>query len=153
MNFIVNVGASLVGALLFWLATKYLRPALHQLLWRGTQIAGDWDFFDADPTTGTKPVGVVHLKQHAAAVTAEAVRHIHRDGSPTHRKFVYSGRFAGRDLVLTFFAPDRPDYIRGALVLHLDDSASTFAGKTMYYNEEEGTVTPYPIWYRRRSAG
>jgi hypothetical protein len=149
MDFVTNVGASIVGAVLFWLVTKYLQPGLHQLLWRGAQVAGSWDFFDADPVGRAKPVGKLQLRQRAGIVWGTAVRHTSRDGEATHREFKYVGEFGGREMVLTFHAPDRPDYIRGALVLHLNNAGSVFSGSTTYYNDQEHTVVTYPIWYSR----
>ena len=149
MEFVINVGASIAGALLFWLVTTYLQPALHQLLWRGAQVAGSWDFYDSDPASGAKPVGKLTLTQRAGKVWGKAVRHTGRDGVVTHREFNYTGEFGGREMVLTFYAPDRPDYIRGALVLHLNNAASGFLGRTTYYNEQQQAVVTYPIWYVR----
>lgn len=149
MSFVINVAASIVGAVLFWIVTTFLQPALHQLLWRGAQVAGSWDFYDADPASGSKPVGKLQLKQRAGKVWGTAVRHTGRDGGVTHREFNYTGEFGGREMVLTFYAPDRPDYIRGALILHLNNAGSLFSGSTTYYNDQEHAVVTHPIWYSR----
>ena len=152
MSFLVNVLASVAGAVIFWVVTRYLQPALHQLLWNGTQVAGRWDFWDADPSLGGKPVGSVVLQQRARVITGVATRHTNRTGTPTSREYRYAGQLSARELIMTFHASDRPDYIRGALVLHLDNSGRVLSGKTVYYDEEAATVTPHPIWYTRESA-
>ncbi len=152
MAFLSEIASELVASgialVLAWVATRYLRPWLWELTWRGTKVSGKWLSYDDDPA-GAKPVGDATIDQRGSRVTMHLVRHTNRNGEPTHREFRYQGRFSARNMTLLFEASDRPDFILGAIVVHLDNAAKQFCGSAVYHDETKATVVSMPFWLHR----
>lgn len=142
MAFLENIVTSALGSSVFSVV-KHLPGLSHAVV----DLSGQWDMYDEEPSQA-KPVGQATIRNSwMRVVRMNSLRTTERSGESTRRSYESKGTLRARDLILIFEAVDRPEFIRGSLVLHLDNNATTLYGRTVYFDETIKDIHSLPIWF------
>ena len=105
----------------------YLRrvPKLDGTKWRKQKTSPDDQF-----------ITVLKVSQRGSRIVALG----ERTELNHSRIYRYRGEIRGGDIVLTWEDEDAPDYMFGAMVLHLSTDRQRLSGSSTYYNDRKGKV-------------
>lgn len=145
-NLALNVAASAVYALLVFLAVTFLTPLARGHLQRAPKLHGTRWVRRAEDGGVDKIQTVLRVKQWGSRILAVAER-----SEPTgERRYRYVGDVRGGTLVLSWEDDNAPEFMRGAMVLHLSRNLQQLAGASVYYSEKRAkVVTTYRVYDRR----
>lgn len=138
-DFWTGVGASLAAALIGYLIVTVALPMFMRFLRRGPKIYGKWtthDALDKDAAVA----GEATIIQVGKRVYIKVKRIRKRGGADMKqsREFKYRGVFESGN-VSAVYKDKSAQYATGAIVLHLVPADKKMIGKTMYYEDGDGS--------------
>lgn len=141
-TFLLGIGASVIGQLLWSAGTQLFRGRSYQ----SVAVAGMWEFMDEPDGT---PVGEAQITQLGARITAKVIRRISRNGNPVRREFIYKGTIYANQLLLSFNERSGGHLIAGNLVLSLSGNLQILQGYTTYFDLDQSSVVSHEIHFVR----
>ena len=148
VGILTGVISSAIIFLFSVLLNKFVIPRIYGVVQRVPDISGRWEYYDSE-AEDARPVGDAEVKQRGTHVEVRIARMVGRDGSPSPRTFISSGKFQAGQLVMIFEDVKALGYIIGAAVLKLSSRADGFAGKTLYIDHSTGKAVAYDVFLRK----
>jgi hypothetical protein len=149
-DLMIGIASGIIATFMVMMMSHFFKtiaiPFIKSILFDIPNIAGQWQSYDAE---AGEPVGEAIIKQRNRQFDMQVTRTIDRQGQPTHRIFVYSGKFASGTLVGYFEDVEMKGYIMGVVVMRLLPDNKTLKGKTMYWRGSQGEVVTYDYWLKR----
>ena len=140
MDIVDSLTLSVVGGLILLFITesfsKWLLPTIQGRIQKVPKLnKTTWEGYS--PKFKEKgPDRRLEIYQTGTKVKANIIRRT-KNGE---RKFEYSGRISGGQIVLTWEEPEGAGFIIGAMVLHLSHDMNTLAGTSTYFSHKYGKV-------------
>jgi len=139
-DFILGVGSSVAATTLVWWFVKLLLPYLQdKFFYRGVRVDGMWDIVEVRDGQ-RKSVGKMTLEPRGSRIRGRSRRSQTREGLPSNREFVYSGRIAGEQVTLLFEDARGRDFDTGSYIFRLLNDCVTMQGVATFNGKKENGI-------------
>lgn len=140
MDFLYGVLASIVAAFVCWLCVKVIWPYFQdRYLYQGIRIDGLW-IIHSIKDDKEHAVGKLTIKQQGSRLTGSSYRSETRQGLPSDRVFVYSGRIVGDKVLMTFEDARGESFDFGSYVFSLHNDGIVMHGMATFHGKPEGMI-------------